>query len=189
MTISKLDPNVALIVVDLQKGGMGAPREPNAIEDVVRHSGELAAAFRQRGKPVVLVKVVGRPAGRMEFQRPASSAARSPDDLELVAELDPQPEDHIVEKRTWGAFWGTDLEAFLRERGVTQVVVTGAATSIGVDSTAREAYSAGLNVVIALDAVTDAHADAHDNCVLRIFPRIAETGATADILAALADPA
>ena len=43
-------------------------------------------------------------------------------------------------KRTWGAFATTDLEAQLKARGVTQVVIAGVATATGVESTARQAY-------------------------------------------------
>ena len=68
---------------------------------------------------------------------------------------------------------------------MTQIVLTGVATSIGVESTARSAHEHGYHVAIATDAVTDADADAHRNSVERIFPRLAENGTTADILAAL----
>ena len=122
---------------------------------------------------------------RTESTRGGSSPTRSADEADLIAALNQQPEDHLVEKRTWGAFWGTGLEQYLKERGVTQVVLTGCATSIGVDSTAREAYSCGFNVTIALDAVSDVSAEAHANCVTRIFPRISESGATEAVIGLL----
>ena len=49
----------------------------------------------------------------------------------------------------------------LRRRGVTQVVLTGVATSVGVESTARSAYDLGYNVTLVVDAMTDRDADAH----------------------------
>ncbi len=88
-------------------------------------------------------------------------------------------------KRTWGAFASTDLEQRLTAVGVTQVVITGVATASGVESTARQAYEHGFNVTLALDAMTDRHADAHDNSVRNVFPRLGETGSTADVLALL----
>jgi nicotinamidase-related amidase len=66
--------------------------------------------------------------------------------------------------------------------GVTQVVVAGVATSIGVESTARQAHELGFNVTLATDAMTDLNADAHANSVTRIFPRLGETGTTTEIL-------
>jgi nicotinamidase-related amidase len=101
---------------------------------------------------------------------------------ELVPELDAQPEDHRVTKRTWGAFTNTDLEQHLKTLGVTQVVIVGVATSIGVESTARHAHELGFNVALAVDAMTDMSLDAHNNSVTRMFPRLGETGTTRQII-------
>jgi nicotinamidase-related amidase len=116
--------------------------------------------------------------GRREFQHDAQA-------LSLIPELATAPEDHRVEKRTWGAFSNTDLAAYLQSRGVTQVVVTGVATCAGVESTARQAHELGLNVTIATDAVTDIVADTHETSIRYVFPRMAETGTAAEIVAAL----
>ena len=104
---------------------------------------------------------------------------------ELVPELDQQPGDHVVTKKTWGAFTGTGLDAHLKAAGVTQIVLTGIATSIGVESTARQAHELGYNVTLAVDAMTDLNADAHANSIERLFPRLGETGTTQDIVALL----
>jgi nicotinamidase-related amidase len=90
-----------------------------------------------------------------------------------------------VTKQTWGAFTRTDLDSYLKAEGVTQVVVAGIATTAGVESTARHAHELGFHVTLAVDAMTDMSREAHDNSVTRIFPRMGETGATADIVALL----
>jgi nicotinamidase-related amidase len=87
-----------------------------------------------------------------------------------------------VTKRTWGAFHATDLDAQLHVHGVTQVVLTGVATSAGVESTARAAHEHGYNVVVITDAMTDASAEAHANSVERIFPRLGERATTSEVL-------
>jgi nicotinamidase-related amidase len=185
MTVSPLDPRTALIVVDLQKGVVGLSTvHPTA--DIVARSAELARAFRERGLPVVLVNATGGAPGRTEHVRPGG-ASRPADWTELVPELDAQPGDIRVSKQTWGAFHNTELDAELRKRDVTQVVVTGIATTAGVESTARAAHEHGYNVVIATDAVTDMSGDAHDNSIARIFPRLGETGTTAEIIALLGE--
>ncbi|MFC4764910.1 isochorismatase family protein [Dyella koreensis] len=179
MAITTLDPKTALIVVDLQKGVVAYPTA-HPVGDVIKHASELAAAFRQHGLPVVLVNVTGGAPGRAEQ---SSVLGELPADwAELVPELNPHPQDHTVTKRTWGAFSHTDLDAYLKARGVTQVVIAGVSTSIGVESTARQAHEHGFHVTLALDAITDRHADAHLNSVTRIFPRLGETGTTKDIL-------
>ena len=182
MPITTLDPRTALVLIDLQKGIVALPTVHPA-SGVVARAAELAAAFRRHALPVVLVNVVGAAPGRTDPQprRPAPG----PDWAELVPELAAQPQDIRVSKKTWGAFTGTGLEAALRERGVTQVVLAGISTSIGVESTARQARELGLNVALAVDAVTDTNADAHANSVARIFPRLGETGLTQDLLALL----
>ena len=179
MSLTKLDPNVALIVIDLQKGVVGGPAA-HPIEDVISRSAQLAKAFRERNLPVVLVHVTGMAPGRTDFARP--KMALPPDWTELVSELDQQPGDLVVTKQSFGAFIGTPLNDFLRERGVTQVMVTGVATSIGVESTARSAYDHGYNVVLVADAMTDRDADNHRHSIGKIFPRIGEVVTTAEVL-------
>jgi nicotinamidase-related amidase len=102
--------------------------------------------------------------------------------MDLIPELDQQPSDHLVVKRTWGAFVNTGLAEHLRGLGVTQVVIIGVSTSAGVESTARQAYEHGFNVTLATDAMTDLNAEVHANSVTRIFPKLGETGSTQEIL-------
>jgi nicotinamidase-related amidase len=179
MAISPLDSNTALVIIDLQRGILSYPTV-HAIDDVVRHAGELAAAFRRHHLPVVLVNVDGGAPGRT--QEPSNAAARPADWLEFLAALNRQPHDHIVTKRTWGAFSHTDLEAHLKDLGVTQIVLAGVATSFGVESTARQAHELGFHVALAVDAMTDLSLDAHNHSVTRIFPRLGENATTHEIL-------
>ena len=67
----------------------------------------------------------------------------------------------------------------------TAWLVTGVATSIGVESTARAAYEHGYNVTLAIDAITDLATESHEHSPTRIFPRLGETGTTAEIIALL----
>jgi nicotinamidase-related amidase len=187
MPITTLDPVTALVVIDLQKGIVGMPLAA-PIAGVIERSVALARAFRTRQLPVVLVNVAGAPSGRTDRQR-TSRGPLPPDWAQLVAELDAQPDDIRVTKYTQGAFHGTPLDMLLRRRGATQVVLTGVATSSGVESTARAAYEHGYNVTFAVDAMTDLGADAHAYAVDHVFPRFGEVGTTADVLGKLAERA
>src|SRR5580693_3344418 len=110
MTISTLDAKSALLVVDLQKGIVGmAVAHP--IADVVNNAARLADAFRKCGLPVVLID--GGAPGRSEQARRVSEFPAGWTDL--IPELNRQPSDHIVTKRTWGAFTNTDLEKYLKQ--------------------------------------------------------------------------
>ena len=182
MALTTLDARPALVVIDLQKGITARPGIPQ-LDDVVARSARLAAAFRRHGLPVVLVNASGVPPGRTEVSRPAFTPP--PDWTDIVPELDQQPGDLLVTKQTWGAFHATPLDALLRERGVTQIVLTGVATSAGVESTARAAHEHGYHVVLATDAMTDRDPDLHRNSVQRVFPRLGETATTDDVLAML----
>ena len=182
MSITTLDPKTALVVIDLQKGITSMPLV-HPIGDVVAKARELLDAFRARALPVVLVNVTAVPPGRTE--RPPRVTSFPPDFAEFLPELDRQPSDLVVTKRSWGAFANTDLEAQLRARGVTQVVVIGVATAGGVEATARQAYEGGFNVTLPLDAMTDARPEAHDWVIANVFPRLGETGSTRDVVAKL----
>ena len=179
MAVTTLDPKTALIIIDLQKGIVTFPTA-HPVEAVVKNASALAEAFRRSNLPVVLVNVAGVASGRAEQARRTADFPAGWTDL--LPELNQQPEDHLVTKRTWGAFTNTDLEKHLKNEGVTQVVLAGISTSAGVESTARFAHELGFNVALAIDAMTDMNMDAHTNSVTRIFPRLGETGSTQEII-------
>ncbi len=180
MPLTKLDNTSALVVIDLQKGVAGMPTAHPAAE-IIGRAAELARAFGERNLPVVLVNVTGVAPGRTDAARYDLSSLPA-EWSELVPELEQQPNDHLVSKQRWGAFLGTDLDAYLRGRGVTQVVLVGIATSAGVESTARSAHDLGYHVTLVTDAMTDRDTETHRHSVEKIFPRMGETGTTGDVL-------
>lgn len=180
MPLTALDPVPALLVVDLQNGLLRAPTV-HPLDEIIDRSRQLADAFRELGLPVVLIGVEGNSPGRTDSGQRAPSS-RPPGFAKPAPGLGTHPGDHHLVKNVWGAFHGTSLDALLRKAGVTQVVLTGVATSIGVDSTARHAHEHGYHVVLATDAMTDLDQQAHDNAIERIFPRLGETAETKDIL-------
>lgn len=183
MPLSDLDPTPALVVVDLQLATVGSPTvHPTA--DVVRRSARLAAAFRERDLPVVLTtaRLDTPPPGRTQL---GGNRPPVPEDaLALVPELDARPSDLRGEHHGWSSLDAT-LTAGLRERGVTQLLLVGLATSYGVESTARDAYDAGFHVVVVVDATTDLTEDGYRHAVDGIFPVLGETTTTDEVLAAL----
>ena len=183
MPLTILDPQTALVVVDLQKGLRDIP-SLHPMAGVIDYSCQLIEAFRKQKLPVVLVNVAGTAPGRTE--EPRRHREFPPDFSELIPELHPQPNDILITKRTLGAFANTDLEAQLKAKSVTQVVLTGVATGTGVEATARQAYEAGFNVTLATDAMTDVRPEAHEYSLRHVFPRLGETGSTQDVLDLLA---
>ncbi|KPC90736.1 isochorismatase family protein [Streptomyces albus] len=184
MPLTTLDAQTALVLIDLQKGIVGLPTAPYPAQDVVARAARLAAEFRRRRLPVVLVNVAGNAPGRTAASL-GGGGERPADHAELCPELGPQGGDIRVTKQNWGAFYGTALDLELRRRGVTQIVLGGIATRFGVESTARSAHEHGYHVTIAEDLCTDMDADGHRASVEGVFPLLGETGTTEEVLAAL----
>ncbi len=188
MSETTIDPKTALVLIDLQKGIAGM-QTVHPAAGVIANAAKLARAFRERGLPVVLVNVAFAPdfadAVKVRTDAPPPPRPRDDDFSEFVAELDAQPSDIRITKHQWGAFYGTELDLQLRRRGVTQIVLGGIATSIGVESTARAANERGYQIAFARDAMTDRNAASHDHSIDHIFPRIGQVRTTAEVLAAV----
>src|ERR1019366_2959597 len=118
MAITTLDSKTALIIIDLQKGIVSLPTA-HLTDGVIKNARALADAFRSHGLPVVLVNVDAGAPGRTEQPRRMTDMPEGWSDL--IPELDQQPSDHTVTKRTWGAFTGTGLDDKLKKLGATQV--------------------------------------------------------------------
>jgi len=196
MPLTTIDPTSALIVVDLQKGIISALADDPIPSAAVEQATHLATEFRRHGLPVILVNVTGRAPGRTDNGRSSNStppgrvgagqsanATASPTGwADLIDELDVQPTDHLITKRRRSAFHDTGLDTLLRDLGVTQVVLSGIATSSGVESTARSASDHGYHVVLATDAMGDPDPEAHRHSVERVFPKLGETATTAEVV-------
>jgi nicotinamidase-related amidase len=180
----ELDTNTALVLIDLQHGTTSAPLS-HPLADVVGRAGQLLAAFRQAGRPVVIVTV--NPAGpdqsRIRTQAPGPPAQLPPNFEELLPEIRVAFSDVRIHKQTWNAFYRTPLHDELQRLGVTGIVLAGVSTSIGVEGTARAAAERGYNIAFATDAMTDRVADAHERSLQYIFPRLGQLGTTEEILA------
>lgn len=191
-TLSLASATTALVVIDLQHGIVARSTEPHASAAVVANAARMADAQRARGGFVVLVRVSYSPDFR-DALRPVSddpgwgrSGPPPADFADLVPAMGPHPGDHVVTKRQWGAFYGTDLDLQLRRRGITTLVLCGISTCYGVESTARDAFERGYQQVFVEDAMAAMSAAEHAHTVTRIFPRLGRVRRTADILAALA---
>jgi nicotinamidase-related amidase len=178
----------ALVVIDLQKGIAAQPALPHPAQEVIRNAAQLVKTFRQNGMPVFLVHVVTTPETMLNvesdqsFSRPVPLP---PDWSDFVPEIAPVPSDSVIEKKQWGAFYGTDLELQLRRRGMNTIVLCGISTDFGVESTARFAYEYGFQQVFAEDAMSSRSAEQHDAAVRFIFPRMGRVRKTDEILRAI----
>jgi nicotinamidase-related amidase len=190
-SILKLDArHTAIVVIDLQKGIAGRPGAPYPPKAVVANCARILAAARAAGAQPVLIHVGGASDGADRLHTTTDQAWKltgpmTPDWSELIPELGQQPGDVVILKRQWGAFYGTDLDLQLRRRGLTTIVLCGIATEFGVESTARDGYEHGYELIFAEDAMTGVTAESHLNSVERIFPRLGRVRSTEEIVVAL----
>jgi nicotinamidase-related amidase len=148
---------------------------------------QIADALRLKGGSIVFVHVLMGETLTLpvDSPMPRSGGAIHPQASELVPEIRLQSGDHVVAKRQWGAFYGTNLEQHLRRRDVRTIVLAGIATNFGVESTARAAFDRGYEIVFAENAMSTVSPEAHNFVTQNIFPRMGRVRTTEEILAAL----
>jgi len=182
--ITALDKNTALVLIDLQNGIAGLPLV-HPVAGIIANAAKLLDAFHAAGLPVVIVNVNPANAAWMKARKEPSAMPGGQfkaDWLDIVPELKTKDGDIFVSKSTWGAFESTEIDAELKKRGVTGIVLGGISTSIGVEGTARGASARGYNITFAKDAMTDMFADAHEHSFKYIFPRVGEIDTTDRII-------
>ncbi|OZB98843.1 isochorismatase family protein [Paenibacillus sp. XY044] len=167
----------ALVVIDLQQGIAASGRQaaPHSSTEVIGNASKMVEAFQNKGAFIIFVKVSSMDGRDMLNPDTDTKAApmQWPEGWDhLLPEFAHVPGAHVITKRQWGAFFGTDLDLQLRRRGIDTIVLCGISTSIGVDTTAREAYQHGYHQVFAEDAMTASTKEEHDYVCGTIFPRI-----------------
>jgi nicotinamidase-related amidase len=190
LTDLTIDPaTTALVAIDLQQGVVALATVPQAALDVVERTASIANALRRAGGTVVFVRVQNLTDGKdmlaPKLDAPAKAGARAANWSEIVPAVGRQPGDLLITKRQWGAFYGTDLDLQLRRRGIRTLVMTGVATNIGVESTARDAFERGYDQIFAEDAMAALTEEGHRYACKTIFPRMGRVRSTAQVLAAL----
>ena len=85
----------------------------------------------------------------------------------------------------WSADYAEALKQPVDAPSPDTIVLCGISTNIGVESTARNAWELGFNLVIAEDACSAASAEQHNNSINHIYPRIARVRSVEEILHAL----
>ncbi|OVA10695.1 Isochorismatase-like [Macleaya cordata] len=83
-------------------------------------------------------------------------------EAELMTEIGRLKDEKVVEKNTYSAFQGTELEEFLVEKGIKEVIVTGVMTNLCCETTAREAFVRGFRVFFSTDATATSDVELHE---------------------------
>jgi nicotinamidase-related amidase len=153
---------LALVNVDLQNVFVeGTPVSPPDGLQVVARVNKVAAACRQAGALVIHTAHVTRPDGSNvgvmgELIPPTREGliAKGSFPAAFHKDLKIEPTDIVLEKPRYGAFHSTDLELILRSRGIDSVIITGIATNVCAETTAREAAVRDFRVFFLSDGTS-----------------------------------
>ena len=177
--------SAALLTIDVQRDFSlpGAPSEIPGTMDTVPNIRRLLEAFRADGEPIVhVVRLYQEDGSNVDPVRRAAveggqrMAAPGSDGAELLDELKPDPalrldaaallqgrfqrlarNEFVMYKPRWGAFYGTSLETFLRERGVDTIVLAGCNFPNCPRTTIYEASERDFRIVAVVDAISGAY--------------------------------
>jgi ureidoacrylate peracid hydrolase len=183
--------NSALLVIDMQ-GFFLDPASPSftcgglAILPVVKR---LVDAFRLKSRPVIFTRHVHHPdnldSGIMKWWWEGMCIEGSPGS-EIHNELAPLPNEKVVLKHRYSAFYNTDLETVLRCLKVEDLVITGIMTNMCCESTARDAYFRDHRVFFLADGTGSISEEMHLASLLNLAFGFAYVTTGDDILAQLA---
>lgn len=146
----------------------------------------LISAYRSLGLPVIFTRHVNsaEDARMMTVWWRELLDADSPLS-QIVPELDPG-ESPVIQKTQYDAFFGTGLDAILRQSGVRQVLVSGVMTHLCCETTARSAFMHGYEVLFLVDGTATYNSAFHQAACLNLSHGFATPTLSDDVLSALA---
>lgn len=153
----------ALVVIDMLRDFIAADgvlTTGEAGRSIIGFVQEKIGEFRDAGCPVVFICDNHEPDDKEFEMFPAHCVAGTPGS-EIIPELEVKPGDKIIKKRRYSAFFGTELDLFLREKQVDGIFLVGVCTNICVLYTAADARNLGYQVSIFEQGVASFDPQAH----------------------------
>ena len=161
-----LGSSPALVVVDMCRGFID-PSSPLGFQcdELIQANIKLVDKFRQMNLPVIFTTTIYRDISEASVFRAKIPALNilKPDSEEtsFLAELSPDSEDILIEKKFASSFFGTNLANDLRRMNVDSVVISGVTTSGCVRATALDSLQNNFLTTVAEDCVGDRDLNAH----------------------------
>jgi len=171
-----------LVIIDMQNGlcAHGGSYEKfgadiNIYRKIIPNVKKIIVACRELHIPIFYTQQVREasgidlltrihriiPKGRLEFIEKIHACVRGTWDAEIIDELLPTKDDHIVVKRRDSAFQDTEFELWLKSIGADTVIYTGIDTCICVENSVREGFNKGYDVILVEDAVASSWQELH----------------------------
>jgi nicotinamidase-related amidase len=135
----------ALLVIDVQNEYFTGKLPITYPEGSLEHILQAIRAARSKAIPVAYIQ-------HTAIQKESKTFLKSTDGWQLHPAIAVTPRDYLVEKTLPGSFTGTDLDSWLRQKGIDTVVITGYMTQMCCDTTARQAMHLGFSVEFLSDA-------------------------------------
>ena len=181
----------ALLLVDFTNAFADPDRFGGGnVTEAIANTVPLLRAAREARLPIAFTRVVyaedGSDAG--VFTRKAPGLLALTDDSEgsqIVAELAPEPGEHVIRKTQPSAFFGTDLAAWLLGRGVDTLLVAGATTSGCVRASVVDAMSYNLRTIVVRDCVGDRALGPHEANLFDMEQKYADLAGVDEAIAAV----
>jgi nicotinamidase/pyrazinamidase len=150
-------PQKAIIVVDLQKDNVGG-----YCRSIIPNVKLLLRKARGRGIPVIFALDSRYPDDFIFKSGHPVRNIRGTEGVKVIDDLEPGPSDLFVEKRMLSAFFGTDLDFTLRQKGIKTLIVTGVATWACVLKTVFDAAEMGYEVIVPADCCASPVPEGHE---------------------------
>jgi maleamate amidohydrolase len=193
----------ALIIIDAQNYMVGKPGNhddyPLSCGDVgweaVKHIKRIANACRANGVPVFYTQFVlaqdGSDAGMFDRKigvaRGENAYFEGTHGADIVADIAPQPGDiHFIKKKP-SSFFGTPLQAYLTDRQIDTLIITGGATCNCVRATACESFSLNYRTIVPREAVFDRIPLSHEITLFDIDRFLGDVVSTDEVVGFLDD--
>ena len=193
----------ALLFFDILNGYVPEPEpgKPRILKPWLQNAIKLSKAGRAAGLPVFFAKGNHRPDGATsavtitdtnnsltpwpngEVVKTKMHVIAGDKSSDVLADLEPKPDDYFIVKYRWSAFFQTYLDLALRSRGIDTIIISGGSTDVGVTSTMYSGRDLDYNMIVASDACGTSHDQrAHDMLMEIVFPRMARVRSTQQVI-------
>ena len=166
----KLHGQVALVVIDVQKAEVMAQDAgiPHMDGGAQRHARilRLVESARAAAVPVVFIQEVHKRT-LIDFGRELDGVEgihclEGDEPTELADGLTPRPDEYLIRKRRYSAFFATELELVLKSYGARTLILVGALTDVCVHYTFADAHQHDYHCRVVTDCVGGSSRRAHD---------------------------